>query len=219
VNRFGIILTHNRPELLAQSIAALRPQVDTLLILDNASEPAVRPASPLEYLLLTIPDQPPNLSRLWARGLATVRAWDNREAPDCHVAIICDDAIVPPGWFDAVSSAMTEHGAVAGSSNPWGTGPTIVKREPDRDIVNRMPGWAFILDVRAPVQPDERFHWWYCDTDLDWQARAAGGMVMVGGCAVPNVRPNEFTVTVPGLNERAGQDGLEFAAKYGATPW
>ncbi len=35
----AVILTHNRPELLAACVGAIRGQVDTVLVVDNASAP------------------------------------------------------------------------------------------------------------------------------------------------------------------------------------
>ena len=62
---------------------------------------------------------------------------------------------------------------------------------------------------------------WWCDTDIDWQARALGGFVMTGGpeLIVPNERPGEFTGTVPGLAQQSGDDGVTFAAKWNGRPW
>lgn len=230
MNRYAIILTHNRPELLRECVAAIEPQVDGVIVIDNASDPPVRaldlpPTGLLE--VVGIPDQPPNLAALWNRGIATAAVWAHAAAIATHVqpgswwlAVLCDDAIVPDGWFAAVTDAMAQTGAAAGCSNPWGTAHAPrVKTAPDSDLMGRMPGWAFILDGSKGLRADESMHFWWCDTDLDWQARAAGGMVMIGGYPVPNRLPNDFLTTVPGLNEQAGRDGEAFAAKWSGRPW
>lgn len=237
MNRYAIILTHNRPELLRDCAAAVGPQVDLIVVIDNASQPAltlemVEPRFEDSYrtVLMTVPDQPPNLAALWNRGFDLIVANMTRtdylrwrptdEAGPWWIAVLCDDAIVPDGWFAAVTDAMTATGAAAGCSNPWGTehAPRL-KTTPDSDLMGRMPGWAFILDGSKGLRADESMHWWWCDTDLDWQARAAGGMVMIGGFPVPNRLPNDFLTTVPGLNEQAGRDGEAFAAKWSGRPW
>jgi hypothetical protein len=82
-----------------------------------------------------------------------------------------------------------------------------------------MPGWAWILNPDSGVRADESMRWWWLDTDIDWQARKHGGMVMIGGYPVPNRLPNDFTVHVPGLGEQAGRDGETFTAKWGRRPW
>jgi glycosyltransferase involved in cell wall biosynthesis len=216
VDRFSVILTHNRQELLTQVVAAIRPQVDQVIVIDNASDPAARVEEGV--WLLQIPDQPPNLARFWNVGIAQATHSGAR-----YVAVLCDDAIVPEGWFAAVTAAMVEHGAAIGCSDPFGympAGQTRVKTQPDGAIMERMPGWAWILDATSAVRPDEAFEVWWGDSDVDMQARKAGGMVMVGGHPVPNAMPSGFMLTHPELIRQAGVDGETFAAKYGGwRPW
>lgn len=220
MNRFAIVLTHNRPELLAQCVAAIGPQVDMVIVIDNASDPRAQvahdPADSWASLLLYVPDQPPNLARFWNLGIETaLRSAD--PAGKTYIAVLCDDAIVPADWFEAVTTAMAETGAVVGCG---GAGRGLaVKTEPDRDLGGRMPGHAWVLDPASGVRGDESMLLWYCDTDIDWQARAAGGMVTVGGYPVPNALPSGFMVTHPELIPQTGQDGLAFAAKWGSRPW
>jgi hypothetical protein len=245
---FAVIITHNRPELLRRCVDAIAPQVDTVLVIDNASDPPVMPsdyhADSLTFgkvLQLDVPTQPPNLPALWNLGLGVVAnirmATENQQQADllrgtaairtqdsgsAHVAFLCDDAIAPAGWFDAVTTAMDRTGAAAGCSDPFGhLHEPILKTQQDSDLLHRMVGWAFVLDADRGIEPDETMHWWWCDTDIDWQARAAGGMVMVGhpSLVVPNERPNEFLMQKPELAEQAGRDGETFAAKWGGRPW
>lgn len=227
----AVILTHNRPELLDRCVAAISPQVDAVLIIDNASDPPVHETAldglPGFPYVFRVAEQPPNIPRMWKLGIGwseTIAGWDDdgNRVP-VHCAFLCDDAIVPPGWFDAVSEAMQRTGAAAGCSDPFGRlgGEDRLKTEQDSDISGRMIGWAFILDLAANIFPDESMAWWWCDTDIDWQARAAGGFVMTGGpeLIVPNERPGEFTGTVPGLMQQSGDDGVTFAAKWRGRPW
>jgi glycosyltransferase involved in cell wall biosynthesis len=214
--RAAIIVTHNRPQLLAQCIAAIQPQVDEVLVIDNFSNP--KATVPAGVTLHYIPDQPPNLARLWNHGLDF---WEKLLSDRPHdVAILCDDAIVPTGWFSAVTQAMRETGTTAGSTNPWGTPhEPHVKRLPDRDIGQRMCSWAFVVDNTVGVRADESMHWWWFDTDFDIQCRLNGGTVLVGGWPVPNLEMGHYTATKPELGAQAGRDRQTFAAKYGGTPW
>lgn len=223
--RFAVILTHNRPELLLNCVNSIGPQVDTVIVIDNASDPPValheldsETSRSFTVTVVQVPDQPPNLSKLWntAIDIAGHRVFSG----PFHIAFLCDDTAVPPGWFGAVASAMTVTGAAAGCSNPWGGNhEPILKKEPDSDIANRMPGWAFILDGSKQLRADERLHWWWCDTDLDWRARKAGGMVMISGYPVHNIHPNEYTVRYPELADQAGRDGEMFQQIHGWRPW
>jgi glycosyltransferase involved in cell wall biosynthesis len=215
--RGALILTHNRPELLAQAIAAIKPQVDVVLVIDNASSP---PASvEADVHLLYVPDQPPNLANLWNQGFD----WYKRRIKASHgldIAMLCDDAIVPEGWYVAVTEGMRRTGAATGCSNPWGTQHSPrVKTAPDNDIMGRMTGWAFVIDADKGLRADETMKWWWQDTSLDFESRLCGGMVMVGGYPVPNVHPGEYTNTIPGLGEQVGKDRQAFAARWGGVPW
>ncbi len=244
MHRFAVILTHNRPELLRQTWEAIGPQVDVVIIIDNASDPAVDSeqfdARAIDGQWLTcvcpVPDQPPNLSQLWIYGIAWSKImWDRYQASYAadwaarpYVAVLCDDAPPPPGWFEAVTGAMAARRSegldcVIGCSAPepfgWIGGEPRVKTARDSDLTGRMPGWAWIIDPSYPVRPDPRFEWWWGDTDLDIQAREAGGMVMIGSHPVPNVRPNDFSAR-PAQAAQVAADSQRFVDKYdGWRPW
>lgn len=231
----GIILTHNRPELLARCVAAASPQVDLLIVLDNASEPpvdqeqlrATQPEPPARPPLLVhhrIPDQPPNISTMWTKGLALaaqlVQGFDSDRPERWNVALLCDDVTLPYGWVSLVATGMREHGAAAACTHAiMPVNRPIVKLAPDSDIMNRMTGWAFMIAGEVGLQPDERLEWWWVDTHLDWLARQAGGMVILPGPVAVNERPNEYTVGRPELGEQAGRDGQMFSSIWGWRPW
>jgi len=218
--RGSLILTHNRPELLAECITAIKPQVDLVLVVDNASDPPARVEQDVHVLY--VPDQPPNLANLWNQGWDWFAKFSHQynEHDGLDIAVLCDDAIVPEGWFAAVTAAMRQTGAAVGCSNPFGSvHPPVLKTQPDNNIAARMPGWAWVTDADKGLRADESMHFWWCDSDIDWQSRAAGGMVMIGGYLVPNMRPNEFLMQRPDLGEQAGRDGEAFAAKWGYRPW
>jgi hypothetical protein len=191
-------------------------------VVDNASDPPaqVEATDTWDVILVKVPEQPPNISRMWNIGIDI--ALKVAEPGPARIAVICDDTVIPAGWFDAVVAAMAETGAVVGCSDPFGympMGTMRLKTEPDRAIMERMPGPAWILDLASSVRPDERFAFWFGDTSLDWEARLAGGMVMIGGYPVPNLRPNEALINRPELNEQAGRDGEKFAEVWGFRPW
>ena len=226
-HRFAIILTHNRPQLLKECVAAVGPQCDVVIVIDNASQPAVEVemvdagfGASYRTLLVTVPDQPPNLAALWNVGFDLANNIRADEPGPWWIAVLCDDALVPDGWYQAVVDAMTATGAAAGCSNPRGLPhPPQVKTAPDGDIFGRMPGWAFILDGTKQLRADETMHWWFSDTSLDFTARQAGGMVMIGSHPVPNRLPNDFTNSKPELAEQAGRDRQRFAEVWGFVPW
>lgn len=220
MNRFAIILAHNRPELLLQVVAAIGPQVEMVIVIDNASDPPIQLEAGQQWrnVVVPVPDQPPNLARFWNLGI-TLALEMSTPGEQPYIAVLCDDAVVPAGWFAAVTEAMANTGAVVGCGSGAPLGHATLKTAPDSDLMGRMTGHAWILDPVSPVRPDESMMLWWCDTDIDWQARAAGGMVSVGGYPVPNILPNGFMATHPELVPQTGQDGLAFAAKHGGKPW
>lgn len=225
MNRFACVITHNRPELLRQTWEAIGPQVEMVIILDNASDPPVDHrflhASGWRTAVVKVPDQPPNLSKLWRLGITLITGLligqDNKH--DAHIAMLCDDAPPPAGWYEAVVEAMRSTGAAIGASSPWGwSGPPRIQTAPGGNIAERMPGHAWILDPSSSVRPDEQFEWWWGDTDIDFRARQNGGMVMIGTHPVHNIHPNEFS-NRPEQQAQTGRDTDRFVARWGPRPW
>jgi hypothetical protein len=219
--RYAIVLTHNRPELLAQCIEAIGPQVDMTFVVDNASEPPAvsQPGSPPAIFIRDM-EQPPNLSRLWNVGMRAVNTYAGfSEERTWDIAYLCDDAIVAPDWFKTVATAIRDHRCLAGSTHcAIPVSHPIVKHAADHDVWNRMCPWAFIVAGEVGILADEDLKWWWGDTHMDFTARLGGGMVVAPGPVVPNLRMNEYTGTRPELMAQSGKDGETFAAKWG-RPW
>jgi hypothetical protein len=71
LNKFALILAHNRPSETQDVIDDIKDQVDYILVVDNASEPPMhtllkKPITPLTFLRDMT--QPANLPRLWNLG-------------------------------------------------------------------------------------------------------------------------------------------------------
>jgi hypothetical protein len=136
------------------------------------------------------------------------------------VAVLNDDAVPPPGWWDALSAELRTTGAVAASSDPFGAFPPGYRQwyGPDAPMstVTRLTGWAMLLRGEwEGARFDERLRWWYADDLISLQAREAGGLVHVGGYPVPNTGANTSTTGV--LAEQAGRD--MFVEITGRQPW
>jgi hypothetical protein len=230
IPRIAVVATHDRPAELARCLRALGPQCDAIVVVDNASAPPVSDqevhaeaiaysCEPVATRVLHDDEQPPNLSRLWNVGLDEVATSLGGSAVFYDVAVINDDAIVPPGWWDAVSRAMRRYDTGAACSDPHGTLTSPhVAYAPDGDIMRRLCGWAFMLAGETGLQFDERLRWWFGDTDIDWRARLDfGGTVIIPGFPVENTLAN--TTTVGPLAEQAGRDRETFANIWGWAPW
>lgn len=230
VPRVAVVATHNRPDELARLLDAIVPQCDEVYVIDNASDPPVIPRSThssgihrVSLHVVRDEEQPPNLSRLWNTGIdytgalmrtVGIRAWD--------VAVLNDDAVPPPGWWDTVSGAMRDWGADAACADPFDQLPpgATCRYGPDApmSVATRLAGWAMMLRGEWDgARFDERLRWWYADDEISLRARQAGGLVHVGGVPVGNTGANSSTVGV--LAEQAGRDRKTFVEITGRLPW
>lgn len=227
MNRFAVIPTRDRPLDLLNCLRAVGPQVDAAVVVDNSDA-----GLPDEWYVAArdlvgelhrvwLPEQPPNLSRLWNMGLdRAAELWrgGDRYGDPYEIAVLNDDAIVSDMWFTNLSRVMRSSGATAAGAGPAGP---LVHRTPGRTALHeRMPGWAFILAGEANLRADERLRWWCGDNDLDMQARKLAGTVIVpewqvGG--VEHLYPDQSTVGV--LREQTAVDMAYFVEKWGFRPW
>lgn len=217
VPRYAIIPTHNRPQLLTALVASLGRQCNTIVVLDNASDPAVdldvltRAAGSAEVLLLTDAEQPPHLSRFWNVMLNECGRLAAERGQSCYdVAILNDDALIPAGWYDACAGPLREHStAVVAHTEP--TTPSLLT-ELHNQPGNRMCPHAFVIRGEQGHRADESMRWWYFDTDLDLRARQEGGVLSVAGPRVVNAKANSTTVGF--LAGQAQADHGTFAQKW-----
>ena len=232
IPRVAVIATHNRPAELVRCLRAIGPQCHYVIVIDNASVPPVDDLMVHDEAtrecdgaratrVIRDEEQPPNLSRLWNLGLERAAASLSDGSMPFDVAVINDDAIPPPGWWDAVSETMRANGAAAGSSDPFGqlmSGTAQVWRaDAPASVATRLAGWAFILRGELGLRFDERLRWWYGDDLISLRARELGGVVHIGGYPVPNTGANASTVGV--LAEQAGRDRATFVQITGRQPW
>lgn len=222
--KYAVIPTHNRPVELRECLASLAEQVDEAFVIDNASYPPVPPAAFETDAFPAVTtfyddEQPPNLSRLWNRGLQVAdgldRPWIGAE---WFIAVLNDDTIVPPGWLDHVVGMMQATGAAAGCTSEHADAMRL-HTGPLRSVFDRITGWAFVLRGSVGIRADENLRWWYGDTAIDVEARRRGGLVISPGPIVVNRYPNASTTGL--LAEQAGRDRATFLANpnYGDLPW
>lgn len=223
--RYAIIPTRNRPAELERLVGQLQGWADAIVIVDNASTP---PVSELDLRgawghttlgIIECLEQPPSLYRMWNLGFDGARAaetfggngrWD--------VAVFNDDTVLPDGWCEYVGAHLRNSAAVAASTYPFPTSSAAaLKTRHDGNIMTRMCPWAFMIRGELGLRADETFRWWWGDTDLDWQACNAGGVLLLPGPVPANTLANSTTVGV--LAEQAGRDGETFARKWGQRPW
>jgi hypothetical protein len=220
--RYAIIPSNGR-DCLQQTVEAIRPQVDQLIIVWAHKDDGY-PNRPWGEDKTTIfyypgPRQELNISQWWNEGLLTARNhndhWDNAEQWD--VAILNDDAIVPAGWFEAVSSAMREHGAAAACSGRTSYPMLLDTPGPFPGWPNPLTGYAFMLAGEKSLRANEDLHWYFTDNYIDWESRKLGGTVVIPGFPVQHLYPNgqmDHDIQV-----RTEVDAQVFVDLYGMRPW
>jgi glycosyltransferase involved in cell wall biosynthesis len=211
--RAAVIATHNRPHELQRCVDSIRDQVDHIIVIDNASDPVV---AVRDVHIVHDDEQPPNLSRLWNRGLKYARYYADNETT-WDVAILNDDAIVWDGWFSHVSTHMRASTADVACVSQYYPVPTLLGWNVPFAISTRVTGWAFMLRGEAGLRFDEQFRWWCGDDDISAQARASGGLMMIPGPVVANTLADTTTTGV--LAEQSARDMQAFVDKWGRRPW
>lgn len=226
--RYAIIPTYNRPAELVRLVGQLEEWADYVVILDNGSVPPVSQDALWALHPKTMPlvierrAKPPQLYRMWNVAFEAITARELRqERADggprtWDVAVFNDDTDLPPGWLEQVNAGLRGPEAPAAACT-WAGGHVLHKRSPDGYIGSRMCPWAFMVRGELGLRADERFGWWWGDTDFDWRLRQSGGVPLLPGAVPGNTLANSTTVGV--LAEQAGRDGQAFAAKWGRRPW
>lgn len=237
IPRLAVVPTHNRPAELARLLDALAPQCHKIFVIDNASDPPVdlperwraqgreEIDGPGTYMRMRVEvirdeEQPPNLSRLWNVGLDAAHDYVRGGDYVGHdVGVFNDDADVPPGWWDIVSAGLRGHPTAAVACTPVyeQIRAPVLKTRPDGDLYGRMTPWAFVARGELGQRADERMKWWFSDTDWDFRARQAGGVLTVPGPIVVNTGANSSTFGA--LAEQAGRDRRTFIEIHGSAPW
>jgi len=218
IPRFLIFPTRNRLKWVGPLIEWMSPQCDAILILDNGSDPSIdtlmdsQPAPACPVHVIVDDEQPPNIARFFnllfdlAEKLGG-EAWD--------VAVVNDDTLIPAGWLEIVCTALRAH-PTAVAAHTGGLLTTIKTQYLMRELTNdgqRMCPHAFVIRGEVGLRADESLRWWYQDTDLDWQARQAGGVLSVPGPRASNGLAGESTKGE--LLEQSKRDEATFIAKWG----
>lgn len=222
----AVIATHDRPEDLRDCIAAIAPQVHHVYVVDNASDPPIDTLTqPGIDCLARDLEQPPNLSRLWNRGLdrsETVAI--SRRAARWDTLVLNDDFVAGPHFVERLQNALRADHAVVASPYAFGVGgPERVDVYEEtgtlRGLDTRMAGFAFMIRGESGLRFDERFRWYFGDDDVAQQACASGGRVVVHGLSWEHRHPDRQTHANPLLVEQTHRDRKSFVAKWGFEPW
>lgn len=211
--RFAIIVTKDRPEAYAACVAAVAPQVDDIITICHGHDAiAYSTGLPIGWR-----EEAPNISAMWNLGLDCLAEAFQHTPYD--VAVLNDDAVVPPYWFDHVAGPMGFLDAAAGCVDQHHrlTVPVVHRHPGPVDLHERLTGFAFILDGTKGIRANEAMRWWLSDDWIDWTARTRGGTVVVPGTPVEHP-PNGGTEVTGQLAAWFTEDLTTFRDTWGDTP-
>lgn len=172
---------------------------------------------------IRLDDSERTITQKWNDGLYW--AWmETSQARDCphNVAILNNDIEVCNGFLDKLAAGLrSDDGNWIASPDYCGLGiPPGMTAETESDCLAQQTicGWAFMLRGEVGVRFDEQFKWWYGDSDMEKQVRAAGKRVVwVGGCNAKHLDPLRSSMN-PTMLAIARADEARFAAKWGIDP-
>jgi len=222
VFRAAVIPTRNRHDMLADCINSVVDQVDSVIVIDNLSQPPIDPESWHGKVgVVSLPIDPPNISTLWNVGLALSDAQARQhDAEAWDIAVLNSDVTVPAGWVETLSTAMRSTSAVLAYPDQHGGRRQILHtRAEPIDLRQRITGYAYMLRGETRLRLDESMAWWFSDDSLDWEARERGGALLVPGIPVEHRCPNGSMYERPELHAQASRDRVTFKQKWGRTPW
>lgn len=196
--RAAIIPTHTRPSDFADCVDAIRSQVDVVVAVAHGAEAyGYAIDNPRVDIVVPYNAAVPNISTMWRMGMDAVplARW---------VAVLNDDAIVSPIWFDHLqdcAEVMQASGA-SGWRSP---------RSP------KIAGYAFILDAMSGVRPDERMRWWYSDDAIQRRCEDHSWFTLCPGALVEHRHPDDGIISNPVLRDISNEDRITYEKFYNPT--
>lgn len=221
IPRFAIIPSNNRP-CVRDCVTAIAPQVDYVVVIwTGGAAGSDSFTSGIHPQMVSLNDPGDiNISRWFNRGLnhaELATTLDPESGNKWDVAILNDDAIVPEGWFDAVSAKMREMKVAAACSGGAAVSMPVLHTQPGPvPIHTRMYGPAFMVAGELGLRANEELKWWFTDDWMDWESRKLGGMVMIPGYQVQHLHPNGQMTGE--LQEQVSRDATRFKEIYGMMP-
>lgn len=211
---YAVVASKDRPGMLETLRAQLEGQVTDSFIFDNGYGDEDVPA-----LAILAHDWP--LHRMWNTGLDM--AAQAAGGKPHNVLVVNDDVEVPNEFCAQLEAGLRAH------DDHWIAYPNwreldvepghVARTESDGMAGQTMSGWAFMMRGETGLRFDERFSFWYGDTDLERQVREAGKFtVCVGGCFARHLDPLRSTLEDPERLAQAELDEKLFAEKWDVDP-
>jgi len=154
-----------------------------------------------------------NIQRWWNRGIdEAVRLGATA------VAVCNDDLTIGSQTLQQLHEALRESGATIASPSREGIELGVHKGR----LIPYSPvlwGCLWVLDVKTPLRPDETFHWWYGDNDLDIRARREYAGIASVDVEFTHEHPGQNTGASDQLRKLVEADTRAYETKYARLLW
>lgn len=193
----------SHPELLNALIRSCGLPLENIVVV------ATRPGVETPSGVIVVEDfQSPNIQRWWNLGILEAQS---RGAS--VVAVVNDDIRLGPSTLETLKQRMGETGATIASPSRPPTKDRLYRR-PLVPYEPRIWGCLWMLDVSSNLRPDERYVWWYGDSDLDIRARRDHSGVVNVEVDYEHMFPGEGTAKSPELKAQSDKDAETFQLDY-----
>lgn len=193
----------NRTALLADLVSNSGLPSNQIIVI------ATRPGVRVPQGVILIEDLGvPNIQRWWNRGID-----EAQRRGSTHVAVVNDDVVISRETLPRLMGALDRTGAAIASPSrhPFRNGlhrKVFLQYEP------RLWGSLWMLRLASGLRPDERYHWWYGDNDLDIRARRHFGGVALVDVMFDHLHPGIGLSLSPQLQEFCSADASTFESQY-----
>lgn len=210
------VVPSNGREYLYGCLDSLSGQVEGIVLVANGGFiPSVFPSG---FTSVVYDDDPAmNISRWWNLGINEVARLAGGHP--WNALIVNDDVVCPPHLVETLSAKIDQYVASMAYPNQHDDLEIVWTRAEPVNLHHRITGYCFMLSGASGIRMDEELVWWSSDDSADWEAREAGGAVLVPGCRVIHHRPNGALMDHPELHAQTGRDMETFERKWGRRPW
>ena len=147
-----------------------------------------------------------NIQRWWNKGL------DQLAELGCDIAVVInDDVRVSHEDLEKLANLLAQSRATISSP-----GPSMRWFRHGLPVKWRMDGALWAINLHHGLRPDERYHWWMGDRDLEVRARTEFGGLLTVPVGYQHV-PGSQTALRPDLQLLASRDMSAFGLQHAAV--
>lgn len=220
LNLYAVACTHRADiDKMNKTLTMMNLPKSKVFVVANGENPPTSKDIP-KATILQYPDDEFNMAKWWNMGLEY--ASKKAKGKPYEVFVFESSTFATQSTVIQLATALRENDLAAVSPDRWDTlpeGQILIERElkPLDNMAHRMTGYAFMLKGELELRADPKFRNWYPDDDLEWQARKAGGVGMLGHVTVGH--PKYGSPLSPMLQKFADEDLVKFKNKWGYAPY